>query len=217
MKKSRLFKKYTALTPLAGCMLLLCLLAGVPKARGEFRWGPTAGLTLTNLDFKQKLFAVDRSLGPQLGVGAEMMFPGIGFGVDMGAYYSQEGATLHLGDRLIWASQGFGTQRTYLHYLQIPFNLKFKWTRMNGFEDKLAPYVFGGPVFSILLAHSHQPAVEFSNGYVGLQCGAGVEIARRWQVQASYQWGMTYALRMALLTNDSARSKGWSLRVTYLF
>lgn len=200
------------------CLLfLLVVVVSVVSARAEFRWGPTAGATVTNLDFKQTLFAVDRTVGPQAGIAGELMFPGIGFGLDVGAIYSMEGATLHLGDRLIWASEGFGTERTYLHYLQIPVNLKFKWTRMGGFEDKWAPYVFGGPAFSFLMAHSHQPAVSFAGGFVGLQCGLGFELFRRWQVQGSYQWGMTYALKMAKLSDDSARSSGWSFRVTYLF
>lgn len=195
----------------------IILVLGVSMARAEFRWGPTAGVSLTNLNFSQDLFSVDRSIGPVAGVMGEMMFPGIGFGIDIGALYSQEGATLHLGERKIWAVDGYGNERAYLHYLQIPINLRFKWTRMNGFEDTLAPYVFGGPSVSILCGKSDIKAIDYAGGCIGVQAGVGVELFRRWQIQGQYMWGMTYALKMAKLNDDSARGGNWQIRVSYLF
>lgn len=186
-------------------------------ARAEFRWGPTAGVNISTLKFKQDLFKVDQSVGPAVGVLGEMMFPGIGFGVDIAALYSAQGATLHLGDRKIWAVDGYGTERSYLHMVQIPVNLRFKWTRMNGFEDTLAPYVFGGPSISLLAGHNKLDALEYTAGSVGLQCGIGVELYRRWQIQGQYMWGMTFATKMAKLIDDSARTNFWQVRVTYLF
>lgn len=185
--------------------------------RAEFRWGPTAGVSITTLDFKQDLFKVDRSVGPAVGVMGEMMFPGIGFGIDIGALYSTQGATLHLGDRKIWAVDGYGTERSYLHMVQIPIDLRFKWTRMNGFEDTLAPYVFGGPTISILAGHNNLKALDYTAGSIGLQCGVGVELFRHWQLQGQYTWGMTFATKMAKLVDDSARTDFWQIRVTYLF
>ncbi len=41
-------------------------------ARGEFRWGPTAGVDFTNLIFKQDIMRVDKAIGPTLGVQGEM-------------------------------------------------------------------------------------------------------------------------------------------------
>ena len=38
-----------------------------------------------------------------------------------------------------------------------------------------------------------------------------------WQVAATYNMGMTYALKDKILTNYSARNSTWGLRVTYLF
>ena len=76
-------------------LALVALCAAIP-ARAEFRWGPTAGIAITNLKFKQDLVAVDQGVGPVLGVQGEMMFPGIGFGIDIGAMYAMQGATLNL-------------------------------------------------------------------------------------------------------------------------
>jgi len=197
---------------------LVTLLLGVAcGAHAEFRWGPTAGATFTTLKFKQDLIKVDNTVGPMAGVQGELMFPGIGFGIDIGAIYNIQGARLHLGDKKIWAIDGYGTERSMLHTISVPLNLRFKWTRMNGIEDMIAPYVFGGPVFDFTIAHNKLDAMKYAGGSVGLQAGFGIELRKRWQVQASHVWGMTYALKAIKLQNFSAREDYWTVRLTYLF
>lgn len=197
---------------------LVALLVGVAcGARAEFRWGPTLGAGFTTLKFKQDLIKVDNTVGPMAGVQGEMMFPGIGFGIDIGAMYSMQGARLHLGEKKIWAVDGYGTERAMLHTLSIPLNLRFKWTRMNGVEDMIAPYIFGGPVFDFTIGHSKLDAMEYAGGSVGLQAGFGVELFKRWQIQGSHVWGMTYALKAVKLQDFSAREDYWTVRLTYLF
>ena len=156
---------------------LVALLVGVAcGARAEFRWGPTLGAGFTTLKFKQDLIKVDNTVGPMAGVQGEMMFPGIGFGIDIGAMYSMQGARLHL-----------------------------------------APYIFGGPVFDFTIGHSKLDAMEYAGGSVGLQAGFGVELFKRWQIQGSHVWGMTYALKAVKLQDFSAREDYWTVRLTYLF
>ncbi len=145
------------------------------------------------------------------------MFPGIGFGVSSGIFYEQRGATLNLGEKLVWASQGYGKERSYLHYIEIPIHLRFKYTRLNGMEDYVAPFVFGGPSFSILAAHSNVKALKYAGGEMGLTVGLGVEIFKNWQVQASRTWGMVYAVKTKLLDDFSAKNRTWDIRVVYLF
>lgn len=183
----------------------------------QFRYGATAGVDFSTLKFKQDLITIDASTGFQAGVQGEMMFPGIGFGIDIGMLYNQRGATVHLGERKVWASQGYTDPRCYLHYIEIPVNLRFKWTRMQGLEEYIAPYVFGGPSISFLAAHSNIDAIKYAFGEIGLQCGIGFEIMRRWQIQGSYTWGMTYALKTKLLDDFSAQNRTWSIRATYFF
>ncbi len=197
-------------------LVVVGLSVALPSA-AQFRYGPTAGVDMTTLKFRQTLFDVDRSVGETVGIQGEMMFPGIGFGIDFAALYTQRGATLNLGQREIWASDGYGRERSYLHYFEIPVNLRFKWTRMAGLEDYVAPYVFGGPAFSFLMGHSRIPALEYAGGDLGVQCGMGFEVFKHWQIQASYTWGMTYALKTAQLEDFSARNRTWTLRLTYLF
>ncbi|MDE5607979.1 MAG: PorT family protein [Muribaculaceae bacterium] len=198
-------------------LIALLGLLGSYSASAQFRYGPTVGIDLTTLRFSQDLFTVDKSLAYQAGVQAEMMFPGIGFGIDFAALYSQKGATLDLGQREIWAGENVGRTRSYLHYLEIPVNLRFKWTRMSGLEDYIAPYVFGGPTFGFLLAHNKVPAFEYAGADLGVQCGLGFEIKQRWQVQGSYTWGMTYAIKATKLLDFVGRNRSWQIRVAYMF
>lgn len=187
------------------------------RANAEFRYGPTAGVNFTTLNFNQDLFKVDGTTGFNAGVMGEMMFPGIGFGVDMAFTYSQQGARLHLGDRPVWGLEGYTDPRCTLHYISIPLDLRFKWTRMNGLEEHIAPYVFGGPTFNFLAAHSSVKALGYAGVELGLQCGLGFEIKKKWQIQGSYTWGMTYAVETKLLDDLSADNRMWQVRVTYLF
>lgn len=198
-------------------ILIVAALCCVTSAKAEFRYGPTLGVDMTNLKFKQDLFAIDGSTGFQAGVQGELMIPGIGFGIDIAGLYTQRGATLHMGQKEVWASQGVESPRLYLHYFEVPLNLRFKWTRMSGLEDYVAPYVFGGPTFSFLVGHSKLDVMDFAGADLGLQCGIGFELLRNWQIQASYTWGMTYACKTVQLDNFSARNTTWSIRVAYLF
>ncbi|MCI8997498.1 MAG: PorT family protein [Muribaculaceae bacterium] len=192
-------------------------LCAASEASAQFRWGATAGVNFNTMKFKQDLFTVDQAVGESAGLHAEMMFPGIGFGIDMGLLYEQRGATLHMGEKLLWESQGYGNERIYMHYVDIPFHLKFKYTRLQGLEDYVAPFVYGGPTFCIQAAHSKCEAIDFSGGEIALTAGAGVELYKRWQISASYTWGMTYALKTVQLKDFSAQNRTWDIRVTYFF
>jgi hypothetical protein len=195
----------------------LLLVACIFPAFSQFRWGPTVGANFSTYKFKQKLISVDQSVGFNAGVVSEIMFPGIGIGMDFGLQYDMHGAKLHLGEKEVWAADGFGNEQSYLHTIQVPINLRFKYTRLNGVEEKIAPFVYGGPIFSLTVAHSDVKALEYSGGCVMLQCGIGAEILRHYQISAGYCWGMTYETRTLKLDNFSARSRGWKVGLTYLF
>ena len=188
-----------------------------PTANAQLRYGATAGVSFNDLKFKQDLIGVDSEVGYSAGLFSEIMFPGIGFGIDMGLMYTQRGATLHLGDKYVWASDGYGTERAYLHYVEIPINLRFKFHQLNGFEDYCAPFLFAGPSFTILAGHGNIEALEYAGGDVGIQVGAGAELFKNWQISASYNWGTTYALKTKKLDDFSAQNRSWNIKIAYLF
>lgn len=202
------------LTVLIIAIVALCT---VSASHAQMRWGASAGININNMKFKQELFGVSDAVGESAGIRGEMMFSGIGFGLEIGMYYQQQGATLNLCDKPIWSTKGYGSERVYLHNVSIPFNLKFKWTRMQGLEDYVAPFVFGGPIFQIQAGHSKCDALKYSGGDVSLCAGVGFEVFKRWQIAGSYTWGMTYALKTAQLVDVSARNRTWDVRVTYFF
>ena len=198
-------------------ILLVSLFVASPAAHAEFRWGATAGINVSNLHFKQDLIDLDQTIGYSAGVIGENMFPGIGFGIDFGFLYNQTGGIAKLGQKEIWSSLGYGNERIYLHQLSIPLHLRFKYTRLNGLEDRIAPFVFGGPEFNFKLANSKCDAIKYSGGDLGLTVGAGAELYKRWQVSAAYTWGMTYVLKTKLLDDFSAQTRQWTVRVAYFF
>ncbi|WP_289158262.1 porin family protein [uncultured Muribaculum sp.] len=199
------------------CLAIFSVLFCAFESSAQFRWGPMLGLDITNLKYKQDLISIDRSTGFSAGVVTELMFPGIGFGISSGLYYEQKGATLNLGEKVIWESQGYGKERSYLHYVTLPIHLRFKWTRMSGLEDYVAPFVYGGPTFGILVGHSHVRALRYAGGDVGLSVGGGFEVMRKWQISCSYTWGLTYAEKTRLLDDFSGKNRALSIQVSYLF
>lgn len=205
MKKKALY--------LAMLAVLFCTFSG----RAEFRWGPMLGYNITNLKYNQNLISIDHGNGFSAGVVTEMMFPGIGFGINSGIYYEMKGANLHLGEKAIWASQGYNRERSYLHYVMLPIHLRFKWTRMSGLEDYVAPYIYGGPTFGIMAGHNKLRALRYAAGDVGLTLGGGFEIMRQWQISCSYTWGVTYCEKTRLLDDFSARNRSLAIQVSYLF
>lgn len=198
-------------------ILILLIALTATAAHAQFRYGPAVGATITNLTFKQDIVDVNRVAGGTAGIQAEMMFPGIGFGIDLGLLYDMGGAKVNLGEKKIWAVDGYGNERLTLHYIQIPVHLRFKWTRMGGLEDIVAPFVFGGPEFNILAGHSKCDAMDYAGGTLSLSAGLGFEFRKHWQISGCYGWGMTYAMKGRLLDNWSARQNGWTVRLTYLF
>ncbi len=198
-------------------ILLTTIVCAALSASAEFRWGPTAGVNFSTLKWKQKILDTKGLTGFQAGLAGELMIPGIGFGIDLGLRYGMNGTHENFGDFKVWESDGIKNQDIWFHTLQIPINLKFKWTRMNGFEQILAPFVFGGPVFSFNIATNSQPALQHPGGFVALQCGGGVELFEHWQLSGGYSWGVTYQVKTIKLNNYSANQRGGFINLTYLF
>ena len=130
----------------------------------------------------------------------ELMIPGIGFGVDFGLKYANHGGRCDFGDQFVWSSEGIGDTDLRFHTIQIPIDLRFKWTRMNGIENYVAPFIFAGP-----------------GGSVGIQCGIGAELWKRFQITGGYCWDVTYDTATKKLDNFSARIQGWNVDFTVLF
>lgn len=198
---------------------LIAILAIFPSINtsAQARFGAVVGADVSTLHFNQDLITVDQSVGEIVGVKGELNIPGVGFGVDASLLYTQRGATLHLGEKEIWASQGYGTERSYLHYLEVPIHVRWMYSKLNGLENKIAPYIFAGPSFSFLVGHNSIDALSYAGMALSMDFGIGVQLFKKWQVAASYDLGLTYALKTKLLDDYSAQNRTWKLTVTYYF
>lgn len=198
-------------------LVFIAALLTLASASAEFRWGPTAGLNVTHFSWKQNLVPVKDACGFNAGLIGEVMIPGIGFGIDFGLRYSMVGANIDFGSKEIWSSSGWGNEKVRFHTLQLPVNLRFKWTRLNGVEDIVAPFAYAGPLFQFQCSSSQKELFDTPVGSVGIQVGLGAELIRHIQISAGYNFGVTYITRTAKLDNFSARSSNWQVNVAYLF
>lgn len=195
---------------------LLCLAVAF-GASAKFRWGPTVGANFPYYYWEQNLVGSTTLAGFSVGVQGELMIPGIGFGVDFGLKYANRGGKVAFGDQYVWSSDGMGTTDLRLHTIQVPVNLRFKYTRLNGIENYIAPFVYGGPEFNFNVANTDCPAVKRAGMSVGLGVGLGAELYKRYQISGGYVWDVTYDVKTYKLDDFSARLEGWVVNVAVLF
>ncbi len=195
----------------------LAALASPLASEGAFRWGPTAGLNINSLHWKQKLLETSQTVGAQAGVMAELMIPGIGFGIDFGLKYSMQGAKVNFGQYPVWSVSGYGDENVVIHTLEIPFDLRFKWTGMDRLQHIIAPFAYAGPAFTFNLGDNNIGALEYPAGFVAIRFGLGLEFIKKIQLSAGYSLGVSYITRTVKLDNLSAQPRSWNVALTYLF
>lgn len=198
--------------------LVLALIASIIGigANAELRWGPTASLNFNTFHWKEPLLETHLRTSFDVGVMTEIMIPGIGFGVDAGLTYGLRSSRINFGQWEVWNSDGFGNEVVNLHTVNIPLHLRFKYTRLEGVEETIAPLVYAGPVFSFNVAGNCK-ALEQPVGTFSLDFGLGFELFQKVQVSVGYLWGLSYATRTIKLENLSARADGFRVNLAYFF
>ena len=208
----RSYIKYTLIT-----IALLSALSSV--AQPVRRWGITVGGNYNEIHFKQSdLFESDRMFGPSIGVTGDMMIPGVGFGIDASILYTMRQGRLHLGDRRVWESLGLGNEVARQHYIDVPLNLKFRYSRLGGLESTLMPFIYAGPTFSFLVGHNKVgDALKYTGVNVLLHAGIGVELFNKVQVSGGYSFSVGQNLGTKLLDDNVAKHRTWVVQATYFF
>lgn len=198
-------------------LLIFVTLTVALTASAKFRWGPTAGVNFSDYHWNQQLIKTDILPGFQAGVIGEVMIPGIGFGFDFGLRYQMRGGRVHFEDQPIWSTSGIGSTNLWLHTIQVPVNLRFKWTRMEGLENYIAPFAYVGPQFNFNVAGTNCDATKRAGAAVGIQVGLGVELWKKFQVSGGYVWDVTYDQRTLKLDNFNSKLQGGYIDFAYLF
>lgn len=200
-------------------LLSLILATAAISTFAEFRCGPMIGINGSSLYWRQDLVTTHYKIGGNAGFFGELMIPGIGFGIDLGLRYQLNGAKVNFGERPIWsgAPDFMGNEDVWFHTIQIPLDLRFKYTRLDGVERIVAPFVFAGPVFTFNVATSKIPVIEHPAGTVEIQVGAGAELWEHLQISGGYYFGVSYQVRTIKLDNFTARPQGWFVNAAWLF
>ncbi|MDE6017246.1 MAG: PorT family protein [Muribaculaceae bacterium] len=196
-------------------LALIAIICGL-GANAEFRWGPTASINFNNFHWKEPLLETHLRTGFDAGLMTEVMIPGIGFGIDAGLTYGMKSAKVNFGEWKIWNSEGFGNETVTLHTVNIPLHLRFKYTRLEGVEETIAPLIYAGPVFTFNVAGNCK-ALEQPVGTVSLDFGIGCELFQKVQVSVGYLWGVSYSTRTIKLENLSGRADGFRINLAYFF
>lgn len=195
------------------------LVAFTANAQPQRRWGITVGGNYNEIHFKQTdIFASDRMFGGSLGLTGEMMIPGVGFGVDASILYTLRQGKVHFGERKVWSSLGMENQAVRLHYIDVPLNLKFRYSNLNGVENTIMPIAFAGPTFSFLAGHNKvNDALKYTTVSVLLHMGIGCELFNKVQITGGYSFSIGETLRTKLLDENAAKNRTWFVQATYLF
>lgn len=196
-------------------LALIAIVCGL-GANAELRWGPTASVNFNTFHWKEPLLDTHLRTSFDAGIMTEVMIPGIGFGVDAGLTYGMRSARVNFGQWEIWNTDGFKDETVNIHTINIPLHLRFKYTRLEGVEEIIAPLAFAGPVFSFNVAGNCK-ALEQPVGTVSLDFGLGCELFQKFQVSVGYLWGLSYATRTVKLENLSARADGFRVNLAYFF
>lgn len=196
-------------------LVLIAIVLGL-GANAELRWGPTASLNFNKFRWKEPLLETNSQVGFDAGVMTEIMIPGIGFGIDAGLTYGMRRGRVNFDKWEAWQSQGYGNDNVVLHTVNIPLHLRFKYTRLEGVEETIAPLAFVGPVFQIN-AGNNCKALQQPFGSVALDFGIGCEIFQKYQISFGYLWGLSYCAKTKILENLSTRSDGFRINLAVFF
>lgn len=198
-------------------VVVAAIAALVAQAQPQRRWGITAGGNYNEIHFKQSdIQDSDRMFGGSLGITGDLMIPGVGFGLDGSVLYTLRQGKVHFGDWRIWDSQGIETQAVRLHYIDVPINIKFRYSNLGGFESTLMPFIYAGPTFSFLAGHNKvNDALNYTTMSVLLHAGIGVELFNRLQISGGYSFSIGQTLRTKLLDEHVAKNRTWFIQATY--
>ena len=187
-------------------------------AQTTTRWGVTAGVNYNQIHFKQSdIVDVKRGFGPAAGVTGEMNIHGIGFALEASLLYSMHSSKINFGQWKVWSSDGLGNETVMLHNIDVPVALKFKYNRLNGFENTLKPMVYFGPTFSFRAGGSHRDHIKYNSLTVMLRAGVGMELFNRFQLSVSYNFSVGETLHTVKLDSNAAKNRCWALTATYYF
>lgn len=210
-------------------------LVTVVPAQAQLSQGIKGGLNLTNnnlSDFSasgvSNTLSAKNMTGFFIGPSVEYMIPVVGLGIEASLLYSQKGSSYDID----LGSASF-TVKDKVHYLDLPVNLKYKFSLLvAGVYVAAGPYVSyaisGNRSLSNLtgITSSEINKTDFYNDLdLGVNLGAGVELLSHLQVGIQYSWGLKDAAKNEItngnlggvVSNFNAKNRVFSVSAAYYF
>jgi len=207
-------KKITMIALVILCMSAFSIQAGI-------RIGVKAGINLANPALNSDAFQTENFTGYQVGPILEISGLPL-LDVDAALLYSRQGIIINGVTSLVSSSSSKVNYEEKVHTLDIPVNLKFKFS----LADQAGVYLSAGPYVSFKLdsqvtLDQIKQDQENKNFGVGLNFGAGVMLLKHLQVGVNYQMGLNDDYNNFSLLTDlkdtQAKTRIWSITAAYFF
>lgn len=190
-------------------MVIFAILCTAPMCQAQFRFGVQGGLVVSKLGFDNKMFSSENRAGWTAGLRTELNIPVAGLGVAASVLYS------HRNDAFSHESVTFRRD-----YIEIPLHLKYGLT-IPAVSKVIIPYAFTGPNFSFLCDESKDINWDNKSFFTSWDVGFGVELARHFQIQATYGIGISEAFKYIGKEKEgtviTGKDRCWTITAAYLF
>lgn len=192
----------------------LFLLAGVPTASAQLKFGLVAGMNMSKLSFDNgKYFDSDHRAGWYVGPKVWFNIPIVGLGVNASAQYSQRRMNVKSGD-----GEDAVSDSKNLNTIEIPINVRYTL----GLGSIASVYAETGPQFGFNVGNKTISEVaKFKSSNVTWNVGIGARVLGHLEAGVGYNIALSKFGELvpdALTgTKNDFKSNTWQVQVAYLF
>lgn len=192
----------------------LFLLAGVPTASAQLKFGLVAGVNMSKLSFdKSRYFDSDQRVGWYVGPKVWFSVPIVGLGINASAQYSQ---------RRMNVKSGYGedavSDSKNLNTIEIPINVRYTL----GLGSIASVYAETGPQFGFNVGNKTVSEVaKFKSSNVTWNVGIGARVLGHLEAGVGYNIALSNFGELVpdqlRGTKNDFKSNTWQVQVAYLF
>lgn len=192
----------------------LFLLAGVPTASAQLKFGLVAGMNMSKLSFDNgKYFDSDNRAGWYVGPKVWFNIPIVGLGVNASAQYSQRRMNVKSGD-----GEDAVSDSKNLNTIEIPINVRYTL----GLGSIASVYAETGPQFGFNVGNKTVSEVaKFKSSNVTWNVGIGARVLGHLEAGVGYNIALSNFGELVpdqlRGTKNDFKSNTWQVQVAYLF
>lgn len=195
-------------------LFLLILPVATLTSQAKVRLGVRAGAAMGKLNFNRIVDSKYRT-GFTVGGVVDLNMP-LGFGLDAGVMFTHRSDNLSV-DVTTHEDINGNYKRDFFEF---PVHLDYSLSIV-GLSSVVKPYVFAGPVFSLLSHESKKVRWDNCSFNTSIDLGFGVELVSHLQISAAYRIGLNHSIRSWRdITDDStysAHDRCWLVTAAFMF